>query len=106
MYKRQLVDRVVERFGRLGKFARSRLKLQFTLDFRTYFVQCSQRARLDVRQLDDVKMCIRDRFTANQALLRATLGARAGQLGQQIEDFDFPGALASVRALIETIKPP
>ena len=45
-------------------------------------------------------------FTANQALLRATLGARAGQLGQQIEDFDFPGALASVRALIETIKPP
>ena len=45
-------------------------------------------------------------FTANQALLRATLGARAGQLGQQIEDFDFPGALASVRALLETIKPP
>jgi two-component system sensor histidine kinase/response regulator len=42
-----------------------------------------------------------DVFAANRPLLLATLGAGAMQLGRQLAAFDYPGALATVRDLIE-----
>jgi hypothetical protein len=42
-----------------------------------------------------------DVFAANRPLLLATLGAGAMQLGRQLATFDYPGALATVRDLIE-----
>ena len=41
-----------------------------------------------------------DLFEANRALLLASFGAAAMQLGRQIGNFDYPAALATLRALI------
>ena len=40
-----------------------------------------------------------DLFDGNRQLLQATLGLAAMQLGRQIADFNFPGALATLRKL-------
>ena len=42
-----------------------------------------------------------DLFEGNRQVLLATLGAAAMQLGRQIADFDYPGALATLRKLNE-----
>jgi hypothetical protein len=41
-----------------------------------------------------------DLFEANRALVLATLGAAAMPLARQMADFDYPGALATLRELI------
>lgn len=41
-----------------------------------------------------------DLFESNRQLLLATHGTAAMQLGRQIEGFDYPGALATVRSLL------
>jgi hypothetical protein len=41
-----------------------------------------------------------DLFEDNRPLLLATLGARAMQLGRRMSDYDYPGALETVRDLI------
>ncbi|MDO8788053.1 MAG: PAS domain S-box protein [Sulfuritalea sp.] len=63
------------------------------------------RARAVLKQMepllatDDIRAG--DLFAASQPLLRATLGAEAKQLERQIERFDFPAALATVRELMK-----
>jgi len=63
------------------------------------------RARDVLKQLepllatDDIRAG--DLFAANQPLLLATLGAEAMQLERQIERFDFPQALATVREMMK-----
>jgi hypothetical protein len=42
-----------------------------------------------------------DLFEGNRQLLQATLGLAAMQLGRQIADFNFPGALATLRKLTQ-----
>jgi hypothetical protein len=41
-----------------------------------------------------------DLFEANRALLMATPGTGARQLGRQLDDFNYPGALVTLRELI------
>jgi PAS domain S-box-containing protein len=43
-----------------------------------------------------------DLFEANRPFLLATLGAAAMQLGRQMEDFDYPAALATLRELMRS----
>ena len=44
-----------------------------------------------------------DLFTTNRPLLLASFGAGAMQLGQQIGDFDYPAALATLRELLREL---
>jgi two-component system sensor histidine kinase/response regulator len=69
------------------------------------FVADRVRARAVLTQLDPMlatdDTAAGDLFEANRALLLATLGTAAMQLGRQLEDFDYPGALTTVRELIK-----
>ena len=62
------------------------------------------RARAVLKQMEPLLVAddtrAGDLFAANQPLLLATLGAEAKQLERQIERFDFPAALATVREML------
>ena len=63
-----------------------------------------ERARAVLVRLEPLLICddtaSAELFEANRPLLLATHGARAVQLGQQIGDFDYPAALATLRELL------
>lgn len=62
------------------------------------------RARAVLRQLESLlardDTAASDLFEANRPLLLATLGSAALQLERQLANFDYPGALATLRDLI------
>ena len=63
------------------------------------------RARAVLEQLEPMlasdDTAVADLFEANRELLLATLGTAAMKLGRQMADFDYPGALATLRELTE-----
>ncbi|MCX7168663.1 MAG: PAS domain S-box protein [Rhodocyclales bacterium] len=62
------------------------------------------RARMVLRQLEPLLACddtaAGDLFEANRPLLQAALGSAALPLERQVANFDYPGALATLRDLI------
>ena len=63
------------------------------------------RARAILRQLESMlsrdDTASGDLFAANQPFLLATFGSAVMRLGRQMEDFDYPAALATLRELLQ-----